>query len=363
MQEINLEKYYIGASYLVNISPIFKSSLFEFLDYDIKKFWEANDKTLDEFAYNYPHISIPKKFLSQKEEINLDEKYENIKNSNVKYITYDDEFYPELLKQIQDFPLLLYYQGKISKKTFKNTLAIVGSRNSTQEAKVVLERIISEMKNSDITIVSGLAMGIDGVAHSCALKNNLKTIGVIASGHNYQYPSTNKYLYDEMVKDNLILSEFPPEVAPQNYYFPQRNRIVTGLCEGTLVVEAKIKSGAMISANLALEQGRELMCTPGSLLNKNTEGIYKLLKSGATIVTEASDIFQALNLDFSASKTVVQMSIEENMIYNVISTEAKTLEEIQKETDYSSSELMVLLTGLELKSLIKQTRGKYFITG
>lgn len=363
MQKTDIEKYYIGASYLVNISPMFKSCLFEYLNYDIKKFWEADENILENFSYEYPHISIPKKFLSQKAEINCDEKYENIKNSNVNFITYDDENYPELLKQIQDFPLLLYYQGKFDVEIFNNTLAIVGSRNSTQEAKIVLENIISEMKNSDLTIVSGLAMGIDGVAHNCALKNNLKTIGVIASGHNYQYPSTNKYLYDEMVKENLILSEFPPEVAPQNYYFPQRNRIVTGLSVGTLVAEAKIKSGAMISANLTLEQGRELMCIPGSLLNKNTEGIYKLLKSGATIVTEASDIYQTLNLDFSTSKTVVQMSLEENLIYNAISTEAKTLEEIQKETNYTPSELMVLLTGLELKSLIKQTRGKYFITG
>ena len=365
MQKASLDKakYYIGASYLVNISPLFKASLFEFLNYDIEKFWASNEETLNDFANSYPHISIPKKFLSQKSEINLDEKYGYIKNSNVNFITFGDEIYPEILKEIQDFPLLLYCRGKLNEEIFKNTIAVVGSRSATQEVKVVLERIISEMKNTDITIVSGLAMGVDGISHETALKNNLQTIGVIGSGHNYQYPSTNKYLYEEMVKENLIISEFPPDIAPQSYYFPQRNRIVVGLSKGVVVAEARIKSGAMISANLALEQGRELMCIPGSLLNKNTEGIYKLLKSGATLITEANDIFQALNMEFLSEKEPIQLTLEENLIYNAISNEPKTIEEIENETQFSSSELMVLLTGLELKSLIKQTSGKYYITG
>ena len=169
-------------------------------------------------------------------------------------------------------------------------------------------------------------------------------------------------MYRQIPENNLIISEYLPSVPPVNYHFPQRNRIITGLSLGTLVAEAALKSGAMISANLALEQGRELMCIPGLITNPNTEGIYKLLKSGAGLVTSAEDVYEYLGFDFSSTKKEVELSEDEEKIVSALQLEEQSFENLVEKTKINPTSLLVHLTGLELKGLIKQTRGKYFIT-
>ena len=270
-----------------------------------------------------------------------------------------------MLKNIPDFPLMLYYKGEFEGINFDRTVAFVGSRKASAYAKETVLNIISEFKGLDIAIVSGLAEGIDAKSHQAALQNNIKTIGVIGSGFKFQYPSVNKHLYDEIENGGgIIFSEYPYEMPPMPYQFPLRNRIVTGISYGTVVAEARIKSGAMISAKLTLEQGRELMCIPGLISNPNTEGIYHLLKNGAAMVTGAEDILDALNWNIQTEKKdTPDLNEEEKRIYEEISIEAKNMEDLAAVLNISINDLMVNLTSMELKGLIKQSGGSYFISG
>ena len=237
-----------------------------------------------------------------------------------------------MLKEIYNPPAVLYYKGDLSRINFNKTLAVVGSRKSSTYAKDALKLILSGLKNTDITIVSGLAAGIDTAAHNLAIEFGLKTVGVIASGFDYTYPASNKKLYEDIESEHgVIFSEYYPTFEPLKYRFPQRNRIVSGLSSGTLVAEASLKSGALITANLTLEQGRELMCIPGMITNPNTRGIYKLLKNGATLVTEANDILNTLdwevqkqqNLDL---KSTLELSEDETKVLSHLEVEEKNFD-------------------------------------
>lgn len=358
------DKFFIAISHLIQLSPLFKASLLEFFNFNPIRFFQADKADLIAFSEQFPDIKIPRNFLELKSKINPDAVYDEIIEAGVKFITIDEPDFPHLLKQICDFPPILYYKGEFNPEIFENTLAIVGSRRASEGAKAALGKIIKDMANSNATIVSGLAYGIDATAHKSAIEAGLKTIGVIASGLEHTYPSSNRGLYHQIENGNgLIVTEFPPKVPPMVHHFPLRNRIVTGLSYGTLVAEAALKSGALISGNLTLEQNRELMCMPGLISNPNTEGIYKLLKNGAALITSAEDIFENLNWNFENFKEEIKLNDVEKIVFDIISLEEVSVEKIQQQCGFDVSKLMITLTGLELRGLIKQTNGRYFITG
>ena len=206
-----------------------------------------------------------------------------------------------------------------------------------------------------------MASGIDTVAHTSAINNNLKTIGVIASGFDFTYPTANKDLYRKIEEGcGAVVSEYYPTFQPLQFRFPQRNRIVSGLSYGTLVAEASLKSGALITANLTLEQGRELMCIPGLITNPNTQGIYKLLKNGATLITCADDILSALGWEVKLEQKTLfdlDLSNDEKLIYEALEIEDKCFDELQAFTRLSVDNLLMYLTTMELKGIIKQVDG------
>ena len=355
-------KYYAAFSYLY-VNPLFKAKLFEYFDYDIKRCFQADKQDMTGFN-DWCDISVPKEFFSKKSKLNPDECLKNaLLKEGVKILTYEDENYPPLLREIPDFPLSLYYLGDLSNINYSYPVAIVGSRRATNTAKGALDSIISDLRNTDITIVSGLAYGIDAQAHQSALDNNIKTIAVIGSGLDFQYPSQNKKLYHDIIEaGGVILSEYHLGIRPEPFNFPQRNRIVVGMCKGTLVAEAQIKSGAMISANLTLDYNRELMCIPGNILNPNTSGIYHLIKNGAGIVTTSSDLLNNLGWDIIHVENgkPVELNRVQQELLEIIAFEEVTFDEIAQKTSLETPSIMVALTELELKGLIKQSNNKYF---
>ncbi|MBR2068784.1 MAG: DNA-processing protein DprA [Candidatus Gastranaerophilales bacterium] len=366
-QKINLKKednskYYASFSYLY-CTPLFKAKLFEYFDYDIKRCFEAEKKELADFQEMY-NIPIPRGFFSKKAQLDPDVCLKNALNlEGVKILTYEDEKYPPLLREIPDFPLCLYYLGDLSNIDYTCMLAIVGSRRATNTAKGALNSIVSELNSTNIVIVSGLAYGIDATAHQAALDNNLTTIAVIGSGLDFQYPAQNKKLYSDIVlKGGIIFSEYHLKTEPYPMNFPQRNRIVVGMSKGTLVAEAQMKSGAMISANLTLDYNRELMCIPGNILNPNTSGIYHLIKNGAGIVTTARDLLNNLGWDMIHNKKDKTLKLTETQkkILDIISFEETTFDEIIQKCTMDTASVMICLTELELNGLIKQSNGKYF---
>ena len=350
-------KYWIAFSSIEEIDSSFIQRLYNYFG-DIEKAFNA-----DKFS-DIDGLSVKKaeKFLRLRDKIDVDKTFEEVVNRGIKYLTFDDDNYPQMLRNIENPPSVLYYKGDLFSCNLNKTLAVVGSRKATSYAKEALRQIIGEFQNTDICIVSGLASGIDTTAHLGALDNGLKTIGVIASGFDFTYPAANKDLYKRIENGcGAVVTEYYPTFEPLKFRFPQRNRIVSGLSYGTLVAEASLKSGALITSNLTLEQGRELMCIPGLITNPNTQGIYKLLKNGATLVTCADDILEALGWEIKIEQKSLfdlpELSEDEKLIYEALEIEEKCVDEIQSYTKLSIDNLLMYLTMMELKGIIKQVDG------
>ena len=352
-------KFWIAFSAIENIDGNFIHRLYNYFG-DIEEAFNANLHELSQID----GLSVKKAetFLRERDKIDPDKALYAIENRGIDYVTLEDDNYPRMLKQISDPPAVLYYKGDLFGCNLERTVAVVGSRKTTYHAKEAVSKILSELSGTDICIVSGLAAGIDTSAHTAALENNLKTIGVIASGFDFIYPTSNKNLYEKIEKGGgAVVTEYYPTFQPLKFRFPQRNRIVSGLSYGTLVAEASLKSGALITAKLCLEQGRELMCIPGLISNPNTEGIYKLLKNGATLITQAQDILEALNWEIKPAEqlkiNLEGLSSTEEKILDAIEVEEKNADEIALETKIDIDELLTTLTTMELKGIIKQVTG------
>ena len=354
------KKYWIAFSSIEQIDSSFILKLYEYFG-DIEQAFQASLNDLK----NIDGLSVKKaeNFLRYRDKVDIDNTFTEVETRGINFLTYTDDRYPQMLKQITNPPAVLYYKGKLFDCNLDKTLAVVGSRRASTNGREDLRKIISGLSNTDICIISGLAAGIDTVAHTSAIENNLKTIGVIASGFDYTYPASNKTLYQNIENGyGAVISEYYPTFGPVKFRFPQRNRIVSGLSYGTLVVEASLKSGALITANLTLEQGRELMCVPGLISNPNTQGIYKLLKNGATLVTESDDILNALNWEIKDSMPSGQLVLpmltsEEDLIFKNLEIEEKYVDELLTLTGLRFDDLLMNLTTMELKGIIKQCDG------
>ncbi len=352
-------KFWIAFSAIEQIDSPFIHRLYNYFG-DIEEAFNAGLNELSQI--DGLSVKRAETFLRERDKIDPDKALFGVENRGVNYLTLEDDNYPKMLKQISDPPAVLYYRGDLFNCNLDRTVAVVGSRKSTYHAKEAVRKILSELTGTDICIVSGLAAGIDTTAHEAAMDNGLKTIGVIASGFDFIYPSSNKRLYEKIEKENgAVVTEYYPTFQPLKFRFPQRNRIVSGLSYGTLVAEASLKSGALITANLCLEQGRELMCIPGLISNPNTEGIYKLLKNGATLVTQAQDILEALNWEIKPAEQLTMdlsgLTDIELKILNAIEVEEKGFDEIAAITKIDTVELLTNLTTMELKGIIKQVTG------
>ncbi len=279
---------------------------------------------------------------------------------------------PEKLKEIYSPPKLLYYEGDASLMG-KPCIAIVGTRKFSDYGQYVTEKIVSELAVYDIAIISGLAKGIDTIAHKAALKHNIPTIAVLGSGFMDIFPKVNTGLASEIAQKGLLLSEYTPETPPLKAYFPQRNRIVSGLSDAVLVIEAPIRSGALITARLGLEQGKDIFVTPGDIDRRNSSGILNLLqKGGAYPVSSANEIIEIISLPkkknnqptlFTPEKPKLNLNdIELQIISTLSQTRPKPLELIQRKAKIQTQQLLITLSILEVKGIIKLEGGNYLLT-
>lgn len=347
------KKYWVAFSAL-EIDSTFIQRLYNYFG-DVETAYNAtlNDlEQIDELS-----VTKAKNFINKKKNVNPDKTLEEVQKRGIEILTFDDKAYPYMLSQISNPPMTLFYKGDLFSCNLERTVAFVGSRRASFNGKEGVRKIIRDLANTDVCIVSGLASGIDAVSHESAINNNLKTIGVIASGFDFIYPKENKHLYEKIENGcGAIVTEYFPTVEPLQFRFPQRNRIVTGLSYGTVVGEAALKSGALISANLTLEQGRELMCIPGAINNVNTEGVYKLIKDGAGIVTSGDDVLNTLNWTVLREACEIQeMSDTQKIIFDIIGVEPKSFDEIQGVTNMDTESLLTILTMMEIEGLVEKT--------
>ena len=216
-----------------------------------------------------------------------------MKNYDIKVLNYNDEKYPENLKNINMSPTKLYYMGDIDLLNKKRKIAIIGCREYSEYGKIVSERFAYELANLGFVIISGAARGIDSFSHKATLKTNVGTIAVLGNGLNYVYPPENKELEERILENNgLIISEYDIGIRPSKYTFPARNRIISALSDGVLVIEARKNSGSQITVDFALDQGKNVYAIPGDITRINTEGTNELIKQGAKLVTCVSDILE-----------------------------------------------------------------------
>ncbi|WP_458413913.1 DNA-processing protein DprA [Schinkia sp. CFF1] len=234
-------------------------------------------------------------FYTELQSKTTQEVLEALEQDQIQLLTIFDYEYPAYLKQIFDPPWVLYLKGKKSLLESR-LISVVGTRNPSPYGYSAMKMILPQLIGEKWTIVSGLAIGIDTAAHRIAINEKGNTIAVLGSGINYIYPTTNQSLATEMAEKQLLLSEFPPNRKPEKWHFPLRNRIISGLSGGTLIIEAKERSGSLITAEQALEQGREVFAVPGSIFDPNSRGTNRLIQQGAKLVLTASDIIEEFHL-------------------------------------------------------------------
>ncbi len=270
-------------------------------------------------------------------------------------VCYDDPIYPAILKELPDAPIVLFAKGNLNLLK-NNKFAIVGTRHPTEQGAQNAYNMAYDLANNQLTIISGMAAGIDKFAHSGALKGKFSTIGVIGTGIDLVYPRSNHQLYHDVVNQNgLLISEFPLGTQPLAHNFPRRNRIVAGLSLGVLVVESSIDGGSMITADIALEMGREVMAIPGSIHNPVASGCHKLIKSGAKLVETTNDILE--DLPISISKLTYNSTPNSNPILDIFGYEPITVDEIMAKTKYTFGDLCALILELELNQEIVNCGG------
>ncbi len=289
-----------------------------------------------------------------------------LKKMGAKISVFWDDDYPALLKTIYFPPIIIYYLGEFTEAD-KYSLAIVGTRKPTEYGKIQAEKFSAGFVQNNISVVSGMARGIDSAAHSSALKNGGRTIAVIGSGLDVIYPPENRNLLKQIAANGVVISEFELGTKPDAQNFPRRNRIISGLALGTLIVETKTSGGALQTASYALDQNREVFAIPGNLGIPQNEGTNLLIQKGeAKLVTNPEDVLVELELKLkpvigkNIPKPNIEMNLFEEKIYHVLETEPKQIDKISEQSGISTSDCLVNLLSLEFKGLVKQLPGKVF---
>lgn len=252
------------------------------------------DKLFEDKNLSYLPAHIQEKILNEIHFSPIQEQIRQYPLNHIHTITYFDDEYPELLRQTYEPPWVLYGKGNIKLLKREPKLAVVGSRQSSDYGKRAIEAIFPKLIEKGVLLVSGLAAGVDTLTHQTAITSGGETIGIIAGGIFHIYPRANKDLALEMMRNQLVISEYPPNTPPSRWHFPMRNRIISGISRGTLIVEAKQKSGSLITANFAVNEGREVFALPGSIFNPNTVGTNELIQQGAKLIRNADDILDEL---------------------------------------------------------------------
>lgn len=360
--------YYLALNEIKGIGPVQIEKLLSFYG-SAEEVYNHTSKELMSYGLS-PFCA---EAIANKSTLQKAEKYLKIaEEKELKIIILNHSQYPDLLKEIYSPPSVLYVKGDIDLLESMNSLGIVGTRNPDNYGKRVVEAVVGELVANHMTIISGMATGIDTLAHKECLKCNGKTIAVLGTGADIVYPERNKDLAEEICHKGLILSEFPPGTFPARYNFPKRNRIISGMSLGTLVVQAKSRSGSLITAHHALQQGREVFAVPGDIFNDQSDGTLRLLKDGAVPIKSAGDILSALSIQQNLFKgkeaaseictfPVDLLNDEERSLLNVVSPTPQRIDELKEKMPGLENQIFTVLLDLELKGLIRQVSGQQYI--
>ncbi|MFP3928663.1 MAG: DNA-processing protein DprA [Desulfobacteraceae bacterium] len=299
-----------------------------------------------------------------------DEELRKLEHIQGRLVTFMDPGYPRSLRYIPSPPMVLYLRGK-GLEQGQDRIAVVGSRSPTPYGLKTARRLARDLAAAGLGVVSGLALGVDAAGHEGALEAGGKTVAVLGTGVDVVYPWTNRRLFSRILEKGILISEFPLGTPPEPGNFPARNRIISGLSRGVVVVEAARRSGSLITASMALEQGREVFAVPGSVNTMKSAGCHFLLKNGAALAENAVDVLEALGLegesgmrrDGEAGEAVpaAAMTETEERIWELLGDDPVHIDEITRSARLSAGEVLGILTKMELTGLIEQLPGKFFV--
>ncbi len=349
-------KYWVGFSIIPGIGPVKFGQLEKYFG-NLEEAWKAESPELKKAGLPDKAVAT---VASSRAKISLDSEMEKLERLAVKVFTFHDKEYPACLKEIYDYPPILYIRGELLPQD-EWCVAGGGTRKATAYGRQVTEEIVSDLSRNSITVVSGMAKGIDSIAHRAALEAGGRTVAVFGTGVDVIYPYENVELARRIMENGALVSEYPLGTKPRAEHFPRRNRIISGLSLGVLVTEAGDDSGALITVQTALEQNREVFSVPGSIMSPSSKGTNNLIQEGAKLVRGYTDILEELNLTAVSGqmelKEVIPASDTETLILSKLSSEPVHIDEICRLTELPISTLTSTLSMMELKGLVKQVSG------
>ena len=360
--------HWIAFSRFPGIGPVRFKLLLDFFDNDVAAAWNASNRHLLEAGLDQKTIS---KLLAHRSTVTPQQELAVLEKKRIQVITWKDLAYPPLLRKIEYAPPVLYVYGTFTEDDRRFAVGIVGTRKMSSYGRQVTERFSNDLAQGKITIVSGLALGVDTVAHTTALDAGGRTLAILACGLDTIYPPANYALARRIVESGqgALISTFPLGVRPDAGNFPARNHIISGLSLGVLVTEAPPTSGALITANSALNQGREVFAVPGGIFSTASAGVNKLIQDGAHPVTSVRDILDRLNIHMfphseetrAQVKAIVPDNPEEQALLKVLSLEACHIDELTRQSALEAHVVAATLTMMELKGMVKHIGGMQYV--
>lgn len=358
----NDAKYYNAFNLIEGMGPVRFKKLARYFK-NLENAWRAGAHELDQSGLDR---KIIEKIISLRPAISPDKEWEKLANEQITAITINSEKYPKLLKETYDPPAILYIKGRLE-DALRFPLAVVGSKKVSTYGLQVIKDIVGGLTRSGLSIVSGMAYGVDTAAHETAIANGAKTIAVLASGLDAYNLSSKKQIAEKIIANGALVSEYPFGKPAKKHHFPIRDRIIAGLAPAVLVVEAREKSGSLITPRLALEANRDVFAIPGGIYSPGSVGTNNLIKQGAKAVTSYQEILEDLGLtkikECTNNRNIVSQSSEEKKILSLLEAEPLHIDAIAEKAKNDASKISSLLTLMEIKGIIKNLgSGNYTAT-
>jgi len=354
------KKYWIGFNLIKGIGAVRMQGLIAYFG-DLESAWVASPADLAGAGLGR---KIIERVVSARENVDLDKVWEKIEKQGIKILTWQDEAYPQRLKEIDQPPPVLYVRGEYLPDDLF-AVSIVGTRRVTPYGRQITEELASFLAANGLTVISGLARGVDSIAHQTALKAGGRTIGILGSGVDRIYPPENRALAKKMMEHGAIISDYAPGTPPEASNFPPRNRIIAGLSLAVVVVEAGETSGALITAEFAAEQGREVFAVPGSILAPQSKGTNKLIQQGALPLLSITDLMQALDITRvgkqKSARKIMPGDATEARLLDVLGNEPLHVDEIRNQSELPIEKVSAALALMELKGMVRQVGGMNYV--
>jgi DNA processing protein len=352
----DFRQYWVGFNLVKGVGAVRFRALLKYFG-DLQVAWNAADQDLRSAGLSIRSIENLRKL---REDISLEKVWEDIQAQGVQVLTWEDDDYPRCLSEVDNAPPVLYLRGEFLPED-EWAVAVVGTRRLTAYGRQVTENIVRTLVGSGVTVVSGLARGVDAIAHQTAIEMGGRTMAVLGCGVDRVYPPEHRQLAEQVIANGALISDYPLGTPPEAHNFPPRNRIISGLSMATVVVEAGKRSGALITANYATEQGREVFAVPGSVLAPQSKGTNFLIQQGAHPLLESKEILEILELtlisEHRQARVVLPADATEAQLFAILSHEPKHVDEICAQADLPIEQVTATLAMMELKGMVRQVSG------